>query len=112
LRDGQPAAHGSVAESREDRATEITRQHDVLIRANRDAVHDADIVFLAVKPQDIADVLDEIAVQLPPSAVVVSVAAGIRIIQIEAALAENTAVLQSEEHSSELQSRLDPARRL
>lgn len=94
LRSGHPADHVIVAESREDRATEITRQHDVLIRANPDAVHDADIVFLAVKPQDIADVLDEIAVQLPPSAVVVSVAAGIRIIQIEAALAENTAVIR------------------
>lgn len=94
LRSGHPADHVIVAESREDRATEISRQHDVLIRANADAVHDADIVFLAVKPQDIADVLDEIAVQLPPSAVVVSVAAGIRTIQIEAALAENTAVIR------------------
>src|SRR5690625_7250115 len=68
LRSGHPADHVIVAESREDRATEISRQHDVLIRANADAVHDADIVFLAVKPQDIADVLNEIAVPLPPSA--------------------------------------------
>lgn len=91
---GHPAGHVVVAEDREDQAAYISQQYGVLIRANHDAVHNADIVFLAVKPHDIADVLDEIAVQLPPSAVVVSVAAGIRIIQLEAALAENTAVIR------------------
>lgn len=53
--------------------------------ANADAVADADVVLLAVKPQVVADVLPELEPAMPRSALLISVAAGIRTDRIEAA---------------------------
>ncbi|MGO2139666.1 MAG: pyrroline-5-carboxylate reductase [Leucobacter sp.] len=56
--------------------------------ANRIAVRDAELVMLAVKPWMIADVAREIAADLKPGTIVVSVAAGVSCAQIEAELPE------------------------
>jgi pyrroline-5-carboxylate reductase len=55
-------------------------QHELYIRAtedNADAVRDADIVLLSVKPQTMADVLAGLASSLRDDALIVSIAAGI-----------------------------------
>lgn len=54
--------------------------------ANLQAVKDADIVLLGVKPYAILDLAREIAPALTPTAVVISVAAGITLKALEAAL--------------------------
>ncbi|HWH25335.1 MAG TPA: pyrroline-5-carboxylate reductase [Pseudolysinimonas sp.] len=52
--------------------------------ANRAAVRTARIVLLGVKPAQVPDIVGEIADDLPPDAVVVSLAAGVTIARIEA----------------------------
>ncbi len=50
------------------------------------AVGDADVVIVAVKPSDVAEVLAEAEASLGPSALVLSIAAGVTIASIEAAV--------------------------
>ncbi len=51
--------------------------------ANAQAVHDADIVVLAVKPAQISGLLSEIASSAKPEAIMVSVAAGVTLSTME-----------------------------
>ena len=46
-------------------------------------VLDADYIFLAVKPQFLGDVFGEIAGKIPSSAVVISMAAGVKVEKLE-----------------------------
>lgn len=94
LRSGHPSEALAVAETSEDRAVELRARYGVSVCGNHDVVQDADVVFLAVKPQDIAGVLDQLAGLLATGSVVVSVAAGIRISQVEGALAQGAAVIR------------------
>jgi pyrroline-5-carboxylate reductase len=57
--------------------------------SNSEAVRDADVVVLAVKPQIIEQVLDDIAPSLVPNALVISVAAGFALSQIQKSLGED-----------------------
>ena len=63
--------------------------------ANVEAVVDADIVLLAVKPAYIIEVLTQVAESLKPSALVISVAAGITTAAMQAAVPENVAVVRA-----------------
>jgi pyrroline-5-carboxylate reductase len=63
--------------------------------ANRHAVSGASIVLIGVKPAMVADVLDEIADALDPSAVIISVAAGITTAAMEAHLPGGHAVIRT-----------------
>ncbi len=54
--------------------------------SNATAVVDADLVILAVKPQKISQVIGEIAPALKPSQLVISVAAGVSLAPMEAAI--------------------------
>ncbi|MGB7982275.1 MAG: pyrroline-5-carboxylate reductase [Candidatus Nanopelagicales bacterium] len=58
-------------------AREVAARHGIEVRAARDAVADADIVVVAVKPHHVTGVLDEVAPALPTGAVVVCIAAGV-----------------------------------
>lgn len=69
--------HGEKAESR---AKELGVQ---VTTGNRKAVHGADIVLLAVKPQVVGDVLKEIAPELSEKTLVISVAASVPTSYIE-----------------------------
>lgn len=55
-------------------------------RDNRDALRDADVVILAVKPQVLSGVLRDIGDHLSPQALVVSIAAGVTLTQLQSAL--------------------------
>lgn len=70
-------------------ATETT------IDANVVAVANADVILVAVKPAYVVSVLQEAAEAIKPGALVVSVAAGITIAAMEAALPETVAVVRS-----------------
>ena len=59
-----------------------------------DAARDADTVLLVVKPQDIPEVLPEIAASMRPGTLLVSLCAGIHTGQLEAGLPEGTPVVR------------------
>jgi pyrroline-5-carboxylate reductase len=62
---------------------------------NRTAVKDADVILLAVKPVQMAEVLKEIRADVAPGALVVSIAASVPTKFIEQHLAEKTAVVRA-----------------
>ena len=64
-------------------------------KANLEAVKDADVVLLGVKPYAILDLAREIAPALQPKTVVASVAAGITIDALEKALPEGQPVVRT-----------------
>jgi len=74
----------TVADTDEARRREIARSCKVAVTAdNREAVRGADVILLAVKPQNMAEVLAALAGAVPPSALVISIAAGIATAFIE-----------------------------
>jgi pyrroline-5-carboxylate reductase len=83
---GMPAGNIRVGEAYEPRRRELSTGLGVLATANnREAVQDADVVVIAVKPQDMAATVKPLAesfAQRPP--LVVSIAAGIRVADIAA----------------------------
>jgi pyrroline-5-carboxylate reductase len=94
VRSGHPAADLMVGEKRAERAEELRSRYDVTVVANTDAVDKADTVALVVKPQDMADVLAEIAPHLRPGQVLVSLAAGITTDFIEQRIPDGVAVVR------------------
>jgi pyrroline-5-carboxylate reductase len=82
---GLPAQKISVGEAHQARRIQLADQLGVLVTAdNREAVQGADVVVLAVKPQDMAGTVQPLAdvfAQRPP--LVLSIAAGIRVADIE-----------------------------
>ncbi|GAA3679538.1 pyrroline-5-carboxylate reductase [Yimella lutea] len=95
LRSGQPADHVVVGDRYEARAHQIVATHGVRAASPADAVVGADTVVLAVKPQDMSALLDEIRDRLEPGALVVSIAAGIATAYLEARLPEGTPVARA-----------------
>ena len=55
----------------------------VFVETNKDVL-DCDFIFLAVKPQFLGQVFDEIGKDIPKAAVVISMAAGVKIEKLEA----------------------------
>lgn len=84
-----------VADNDEKRRAEIAREFSVeTIADNREAVREADVVILAVKPQNMAEVLAGLAGAVPPAALVISIAAGISTAFIEERLGEGARVVR------------------
>lgn len=83
-----------ISERRPERAEELTARYGVEVVGNAEAARRADILLLVVKPQDMPAVLAEIAAVVRPDALVVSLAAGVRTKDLEAALPEGTSVVR------------------
>ena len=94
LRAGRPPAQLLAAERHPERAAEIAGRYGVPTPTPVEAVGQADVLLLAVKPQDMRTLLLEIAPALRPGTLVVSIAAGITTAVIERELAEGTAVVR------------------
>ena len=94
LRAGQPADKLLGAERHPGRAAEIAERYGVTTLDPVHAVAQADVVLIAVKPQDMRALLAEIAPTLRPGALVVTVAAGIPVAVLERALADGTPVVR------------------
>jgi pyrroline-5-carboxylate reductase len=81
-------------------ARRLERQHELSVRygikmlENTEAVAEADTVILVVKPQDMSDLLQEIADAIKPGTLVVSLAAGVDTTFIESRLPEGVAVVR------------------
>jgi len=79
LRAGHPPSGVLAVARRPERATELRERYGVQTPGAAEAAKTADTLVLAVKPQDMGALLDEIAAFVPASAdrLVISVAAGI-----------------------------------
>ena len=94
LRAGRRPGDLLVGEKRRERAHELQERYGVEVVSNVDAARKADTHALVVKPQDMADVLDELAPVVRPGQLVVSLAAGITTAFIEARLPAGVAVVR------------------
>ncbi|HJR40196.1 MAG TPA: pyrroline-5-carboxylate reductase [Nocardioidaceae bacterium] len=83
-----------VGEKRSERAHELTERYGVTVVSNTEAAQKADTLALVVKPQDMGDLLAEIAPVVRPGQLVVSLAAGITTAFLEARLPEGVAVVR------------------
>ena len=94
---GLPAQKISVGEANQARRIALADELGVHVTAdNREAVHGADVLVLAVKPQDMAGTVQSIAdvfAQRPP--LVLSIAAGIRVADIESWCGPGVAVVRA-----------------
>ena len=93
LRAGTAPSDVVVTARRPERAAELAERHGVAVATNADAAS-AETVLLAVKPQDMAALLTEIAPAVTPSSLVVSMAAGIPTAFIERRLADGVPVVR------------------
>lgn len=95
LRAGVPTGSVVVAEKAQARADEVAQRHGVGTTADvAAAAQGADVVVVAVKPQDVAAALAAVGPALTPGALVVSVAAGLPIAFYEARLPAGTPVVR------------------
>src|SRR5262245_15334611 len=77
LRAGRRPAELMVTTRREERGVLLRERYGVQVVANAEAAKQADTLVLAVKPQDMATLLEEITPHVPAGRLVISIAAGI-----------------------------------
>jgi pyrroline-5-carboxylate reductase len=94
IRAGRSPETLMVGEKRPHRATELSERYGVRVVGNREAAAEAQTVVVVVKPQDMGDLLDDIAGELRPGQLVVSLAAGITTAYIESRLPDGVAVVR------------------
>jgi pyrroline-5-carboxylate reductase len=85
----------TIVEADPERAHWWRSRGDVEVADLGVAIADADVVFLAVKPHQVAETLRSLREALRPGAVVVSIAAGITVDAIERDLPEGTSVIRT-----------------
>ncbi|MBY8888702.1 pyrroline-5-carboxylate reductase [Streptomyces sp. PTM05] len=83
-----------VTTRRADRAAALRERYGVACVTNAEAAKTADTLILAVKPQDMAALLDELAPHVPADRLVISAAAGVPTAFFEERLAEGTPVVR------------------
>jgi pyrroline-5-carboxylate reductase len=94
LRAGRPPSEVLVAVRRRERGDELHERYGVEALTAAEAAKAAETLVLAVKPQDMAVALAEIAPCIPPARLVVSVAAGITTSFIEKRLSQELPVVR------------------
>src|SRR6478736_9441761 len=94
VRAGRRVDNLLVGEKRAERARELEERYGVAVVGNVEAAAKADTVAIVVKPQDMGDLLDEIAGSLRPGQLLVSLAAGITTAFIESRVPEGVAVVR------------------
>jgi pyrroline-5-carboxylate reductase len=77
LRSGWPVGRLLATTRRRERADELATRYGIRVVANDDAVAEADVLAIAVKPQDAATLMDELAPLVPNDKLVVSLCAGL-----------------------------------
>ncbi len=94
VRAGTPASDLLVCEKRPERAAELTGKYGVTVTGDMGTVAASETIALVVKPQDMGDVLDELAPHLRPGQLLVSLAAGITTAFIEERVPDGVAVVR------------------
>jgi pyrroline-5-carboxylate reductase len=77
LRSGWPAQQLLATTRRPERAAELAERYGIRPVLNLTAVTQADVLLIAVKPQDAAKLLDDWGMKVPPDKLVVSLCAGL-----------------------------------
>ncbi|MBU2670966.1 pyrroline-5-carboxylate reductase [Actinoplanes bogorensis] len=77
LRSGWPAQRLLATTRRPERAAELAERYGIRPVLNLTAVTQADVLLIAVKPQDAAKLLDDFGMKVPPDRLVVSLCAGL-----------------------------------
>ena len=77
LRAGWPSDQLLATVRRAERAEELAGRYGVRVVDNLAAVAEADVLAIAVKPQDAGALLDEIGPKVPPQKLVISLCAGL-----------------------------------
>ncbi len=94
LRSGRDPGTLLIGEKRHDRGVELSQRYGVKVVSNLEAAQQGGTVVLVVKPQDMAEVLTEIAPALAPGQLVCSLAAGITTAFIEQHVPDGVAVVR------------------
>ncbi len=94
LRAGWHADQIVATDRRLERQHELSARYGIKMLENTEAVAEAETVILVVKPQDMSDLLEEIAESIKPGTLVVSLAAGVDTSFIESRLPEGVAVVR------------------
>lgn len=84
-----------ASDMREDRLEQLKTKYRVKVtRDNRKAVKQADVIVLAVKPEDISKVVQEISSEIDGKKIVVSIAAGLKISEIQSHLPKKAKIVR------------------
>jgi pyrroline-5-carboxylate reductase len=94
LRSGHPKEDLLATERRPDRAAELAAKYGIRVVDNQTAVTEADVLTIAVKPQDAGVLLAELGPIVPADRLVVSICAGLPISFFTKWLAEGTPVIR------------------
>jgi pyrroline-5-carboxylate reductase len=91
---GRPVQSLLFSERSDDRAAELAARYGVAAVSPGEAAERADVLIVAVKPQDIDALLNQLAPAITPGTLVVSVAAGLPTALYEAKLPAGTPVVR------------------
>ncbi len=94
LKAGWNLADIVVTDRRDHRQRELTEKYGVRVVTNAEAAELADTLLIVVKPQDVPELLTEIAPVIKPGTLVVSLCAGITTQLLEDALPAGTPVVR------------------
>ncbi|MDN5803433.1 MAG: pyrroline-5-carboxylate reductase [Microlunatus sp.] len=94
IRAGWDASRIVATDRRPERQTELTERYGIAMLENHEAAARADTVIVVVKPQDMPELLIEIAGDLRPGTLVVSLAAGVDTVSIEGRLGDGIPVVR------------------
>ncbi|MEI7656423.1 MAG: NAD(P)-binding domain-containing protein, partial [Actinomycetes bacterium] len=94
LRGSFVAADISVVEPDDARGQFLTQSYGVEVSADPASIARSSVVVLAVKPQVLMQVCEQLAPHLAPNTLIISIAAGVRTSALEAALPPGIAVVR------------------
>ena len=92
---GDTSVEVAVVEANPTRAADLADRHAVTVTDVAAAVHDAQVAILAVKPHDVAAASEAARDALPSDCVVISVAAGLTVAQLEGWLPSQQPVVRA-----------------
>lgn len=90
-----PATAVSVADADARRLRQVIEKHGVHGGSNEEVSAGADVVIVAVKPQFVAHVLQQIGPVLKPDVLVISIAAGVTLASLQTHLPQGTAIIRA-----------------
>lgn len=86
IRGGTAPGRLVICEKVDERAREVAERHGVRVVTVSEAARECATILLLVKPQDVSGVLEELGHHLADGAVVISLAAGVRLVALESRL--------------------------
>ncbi len=95
LRVLEPVPEIVIVEKRAERAAELTALMPVQVDDAQGAIPGADVVILAVKPQDVEGLLADVGPLIQSGALLISIAAGIRTATIESHVGSSVSVVRA-----------------